>query len=291
MAGLVAPLERKNGWSLAERAGEAHPVGMQRLLGEADWDADGVRDDVRDFVIESIGDKDAVLIGDDTGFLKKGVRSAGAQRQYSGTAGRTENCQIGTFLAYASRRGRVLIDRESYLPKSWTDDRERCRAVGVPDDVPFATKIEHFQAKLQRALDAKAPFAWVTADEAYGQVKRCGTGWSSARSRTCWRPRSTTPSSPPVAPRPGSTPWWPACRGRHGSACRQGPAPTGTGSTTGPGCRSGSGGRTASATVRGRREGEVSDVHERRAAVPASPLPRPQTHKAYPRAVPNSLTG
>ncbi|MGW1047454.1 IS701 family transposase, partial [Streptomyces sp. NPDC002547] len=136
MAGLVAPLERKNGWSLAERAGEAHPIGMQRLLGEADWDADGVRDDVRDFVVESIGDKNAVLIGDDTGFLKKGTRSAGVQRQYSGTAGRTENSQIGTFLAYASRHGRALIDRELYLPKSWTDDRERCRAAGIPDDVP-----------------------------------------------------------------------------------------------------------------------------------------------------------
>jgi SRSO17 transposase len=172
MAGLIAPLERKNGWSLAERAGEAHPIGMQRLLGEADWDADGVRDDVRDFVVESIGDKNAVLIGDDTGFLKKGTRSAGVQRQYSGTAGRTENSQIGTFLAYASRRGRALIDRELYLPKSWTDDRERCRAAGIPDEVPFATKIEHFQAMLQRALDAKVPFAWVTADEAYGQVKR-----------------------------------------------------------------------------------------------------------------------
>jgi len=172
MTGLVAPLERKNGWSLAERAGEAHPIGMQRLLGEADWDADGVRDDVRDVVIESIGDEDAVLIGDDTGFLKKGTRSAGVQRQYSGTAGRTENSQIGTFLAYASRRGRALIDRELYLPKSWTDDRERCRAAGIPDDVPFATKTEHFQAMLQRALDAEVPFAWVTADEAYGQVKR-----------------------------------------------------------------------------------------------------------------------
>lgn len=171
MAGLIAPLERKNGWSLAERAGEAHPIGMQRLLGEADWDADGVRDDVREFVVESIGDPGAVLIGDDTGFLKKGVRSAGVQRQYSGTAGRTENCQVGTFLAYASPRGRALIDRELYLPVSWTDDRERCRSAGIPDDVPFATKVEHFQAMLQRALDVKVPFAWVTADEAYGQAK------------------------------------------------------------------------------------------------------------------------
>ncbi|MFD4144724.1 IS701 family transposase [Streptomyces sp. NPDC058572] len=171
MRGLVAPLERKNGWTLAERAGDRLPIGMQRLLGEADWDADGVRDDVRDYVVETIGDKDAVLIGDDTGFLKKGVRSAGVQRQYSGTAGRTENCQIGTFLAYASTKGRALIDRELYLPASWTDDRERCRDAGIPGEVSFATKTEHFKAMLLRAVQAGVPFAWVTADEAYGQSK------------------------------------------------------------------------------------------------------------------------
>jgi SRSO17 transposase len=171
MRGLVAPLERKNGWTLAERAGDRLPIGMQRLLGEADWDADGVRDDVRDYVVEAIGDKDAVLIGDDTGFLKKGVRSAGVQRQYSGTAGRTENCQVGTFLAYASAKGRALIDRELYLPASWTDDRERCRDAGIPDEVAFATKTEHFKAMILRTVQAGVPFAWVTADEAYGQSK------------------------------------------------------------------------------------------------------------------------
>lgn len=121
--------------------------------------------------METIGAKDAVLIGDDTGFLKKGTKSAGVQRQYTGTAGRTENCQIGTFLAYSSARGRALIDRELYLPASWRDDRERCRAAGIEDCVPFATKNEHFKWMLQRAIDAKVPFAWVTADEAYGQVK------------------------------------------------------------------------------------------------------------------------
>ncbi|MGW6412332.1 IS701 family transposase [Streptomyces vinaceus] len=175
MRGLIAPLERKNGWTLAERAGDRLPIGMQRLLGEADWDADAVRDDVRDYVVETIGDKDGVLIGDDTGFLKKGVRSAGVQRQYSGTAGRTENCQVGTFLAYASTKGRALIDRELYVPASWTDDRERCRGAGIPDEVVFATKTEHFKAMLARAVEAGVPFAWVTADEAYGQSKslRC----------------------------------------------------------------------------------------------------------------------
>jgi SRSO17 transposase len=116
MSGLVAGLERKNGWTLAEQAGEVSPDGMQRLLRWADWDIDGVRDDVRDYVIEHLGEPDGVLIVDDTGFLKKGVRSAGVQRQYSGTAGRIENCQIGTFLAYASPRGHALIDRELYLP-------------------------------------------------------------------------------------------------------------------------------------------------------------------------------
>ncbi|MFD7283924.1 IS701 family transposase [Streptomyces sp. NPDC059862] len=171
MTGLLAPLERKNGWTLAEQVGQLRPDGVQRLLNHSEWDEDAVRDDARDFVVETIGAKDGVLIGDDTGFLKKGVRSAGVQRQYSGTAGRTENCQIGTFLAYASAKGRALIDRELYVPKSWTDDRDRCRAAGIDDTVPFATKIEHLKWMLQRAIDARVPFAWATADEAYGQVK------------------------------------------------------------------------------------------------------------------------
>jgi SRSO17 transposase len=171
VSGLVAGLERKNGWTLAEHAGELSPDGMQRLLRWADWDVDGVRDDVRAFVVERLGAADGVLILDDTGFVKKGIRSAGVQRQYSGTAGRTENCQIGTFLAYSSARGHALIDRELYLPQSWTGDRDRCRAAGVPDDVEFATKPRLAMAMLERAFDAGVPFGWVTADEAYGQVK------------------------------------------------------------------------------------------------------------------------
>ncbi|HEY0495517.1 MAG TPA: IS701 family transposase [Kutzneria sp.] len=170
VSGLVAGLERKNGWTLAERAGETCPDGMQRLLRRADWDVDGVRDDVRDYVVEHLGDPHGVLIGDETGFVKKGRRSAGVQRQYSGTAGRTENCQIGTFLAYASRHGHALIDRELYLPESWTGDRDRCRAAGVPDEVEFATKPRQLIAMLARALEAGVPFAWVTADEVYGQA-------------------------------------------------------------------------------------------------------------------------
>jgi SRSO17 transposase len=171
LSGLVAGLERKNGWTLAERAGEVSPDGMQRLLRHADWDTREVRDDVRDYVIEHLGDPGGVLIADETGFLKKGTRSAGVQRQYSGTAGRTENCQIGVFLAYASTRGHALIDRELYLPQSWTEDRDRCRAVGVPDDVEFATKPRLAQAMISRAIAAGVPFAWFTADEVYGQAK------------------------------------------------------------------------------------------------------------------------
>jgi SRSO17 transposase len=171
VSGLVAGLERKNGWTLAERAGEGSPDGMQRLLRWADWDIDGVRDDVREYAVERLGDPGGVLILDDTGFLKKGVRSAGVQRQYSGTAGRVENCQIGTFLAYASPRGHALIDRELYLPESWTADRDRCRAAGIPDEVEFTTKPRQGMAMLGRAITAGVPFSWVTADEAYGQVK------------------------------------------------------------------------------------------------------------------------
>jgi SRSO17 transposase len=171
ISGLVARLERKNGWTLAEHAGALSPDGMQRLLRRADWDIDGVRDDLRDYVVEQLGDGEGVLIVDDTGFLKKGTRSAGVQRQYSGTAGRTENCQVGTFLAYACAGGHALIDRELYLPESWTSDRDRCRAAGVPDEVEFSTKPRQAMAMLGRAFAAGVPYSWVTADEAYGQVK------------------------------------------------------------------------------------------------------------------------
>ena len=144
---------------------------MQRLLRHADWDTREVRDDMRDYVIENLGDPQGVLIADGTGFLKKGTRSAGVQRQYSGTAGRTENCQIGVFLAYASRHGHALIDRELYLPQSWMSDRDRCRAAGIPDDIEFAPKARLPQAMLERVIEAGVPFAWFTADEVYGQTK------------------------------------------------------------------------------------------------------------------------
>jgi SRSO17 transposase len=171
VCGLVAGLERKNGWTLAEHAGEVCPDGMQRLLRRADWDVDGVRDDVRDYVVEHLGEPDGVLIADETGFLKKGTRSAGVQRQYSGTAGRTENCQVGVLLAYASRYGHALIDRELYLPRSWAEDQDRRRGAGIPPEVEFVTKPRQAQAMIARAAAAGVPFAWFTADEVYGQAK------------------------------------------------------------------------------------------------------------------------
>lgn len=180
LSGLVAGLERKNGWTLAEQAGEVCPDGMQRLLRRADWDVDGVRDDLRDYVVEHLGEPDGVLILDETGFLKKGRRSAGVQRQYSGTAGRVENCQIGVFLTYAGSGGHALIDRELYLPESWTADRDRCRAAGVPDEVKFAAKPRQAMAMLARAFDAGVPFSWVTGDEVYGQAPYL-RGWLEER--------------------------------------------------------------------------------------------------------------
>jgi SRSO17 transposase len=168
--GLLSEVERKNGWTLAEAAGHMGPERMQRLLNFYAWDTGGVRDDVREVVVECLGDAErGVLIVDETGFLKKGTKSAGVARQYSGTAGRIENSQIGVFLAYASERGRALIDRELYLPKEWTADRGRCGEAGIGDEVAFATKQVLAQQMIERALDAGVPFGWVTADELYGQ--------------------------------------------------------------------------------------------------------------------------
>ena len=167
--GLLAPLERRNGWTLAEQAGDGSPDGVQSLLCSPGWDPDLVRDDLRAYVVERIGDPDGVLIADETGFAKKGRMSAGVQRQYSGTLGRTDNCQIGVVLDYATARGRALIDRELYLPVSWTNDRDRCRRAMVPDEVEFATKPQQARAMLERAVAAGVPFTWFTADEAYGQ--------------------------------------------------------------------------------------------------------------------------
>jgi len=168
LRGLLGEVERKNGWQLAEHAGETTPDGMQRLLTSARWDPDGLRDDVRAYVVEHLGDPGGVLVVDETGFLKKGNKSAGVQRQYSGTAGRIENCQVGVFLTYASPKGRALVDRELYLPKEWAADAARRAEGHVPEQVGFHTKPQLAQQMLARAVDAGVPAGWVTADEVYG---------------------------------------------------------------------------------------------------------------------------
>lgn len=168
LRGLMGRVERKNSWQLAEAAGDATPHGLQRLLGRARWDADAVRDDLRSYVVEHLGEPDGVLIVDETGFLKKGTKSAGVARQYSGTAGRIENSQIGVFLAYRSRRGAAFLDRALYLPRAWAEDEPRRGAAGIPEGVAFATKPEMARAMLRRALKARVPARWVTADEVYG---------------------------------------------------------------------------------------------------------------------------
>jgi SRSO17 transposase len=181
LRGLLAGLERKNGWTLAEHAGAVSPDGMQRLLRTADWDVDGVRDDLRGYVLDQLGDERGVWIVDDTGFVKKGVCSAGVQRQYTGTSGKIDNCQLGVFLAYGSPRGRALVDRELYLPTSWTEDRDRCAAAGIPAEVGFATKPQLGIDMLARAHTAGVLTGWVTADEAFGQ-NRAFRSWLAGRS-------------------------------------------------------------------------------------------------------------
>lgn len=166
--GLLASIERKNGWQMAEELGEANAHGVQRLLEEADWDEEAVRDELRAYVIEQLDEADGILVVDETGFIKKGKKSAGVARQYSGTAGRRENCQVGVFLLYASAKGQAFIDRALYLPEEWTGDRVRCREAGIPDEVGFATKGELAQQMLQRAFAAGVPADWVVGDTVYG---------------------------------------------------------------------------------------------------------------------------
>ena len=172
LQGLLSGVQRKNGWQLAEWMGEATPDGVQHLLERAQWQADAARDVLRGYVVEQLGDVDGVLIVDETGFIKKGRHSAGVQRQYSGTAGRIENSQIGVFLCYAGDGGSAFIDRELYVPRQWSDDRQRCEAAGIPATVGFATKPELARSMLERALDAGVPCGWVTGDAVYGGDRR-----------------------------------------------------------------------------------------------------------------------
>jgi SRSO17 transposase len=170
--GLLSEEERKNSWTLSERAGHRVPDRMQRLLSTTDWDPDALRNDLRSYVVEKLGDPDGVLVVDETGFLKKGRRSAGVARQYSGTAGRVENCQIGVFLTYAAGTGRTFLDRELYLPKEWADDAARCEAAGVPKGRGFKTKPALAIDMIERALNAGVPAKWAAGDAVYGQYSK-----------------------------------------------------------------------------------------------------------------------
>ncbi|WP_216327511.1 IS701 family transposase [Deinococcus aestuarii] len=174
LRGLLSPLERRNGWQLAEHAGEHTPDGMQRLLSTAGWDADAVRDDLRAYVLDTFG-PGGILVIDETGFLKKGTKSAGVKRQYSGTAGRIENCQVGVFLAYTTEHGTSFVDRELFLPQEWADDPERRREARVPAALGFQTKPQLALTMIERALNAGCKPAWVTGDSVYSSSALCRT--------------------------------------------------------------------------------------------------------------------
>ena len=249
LIGLLGPVQRKNAWQVAEQIGDDDPDGVQYLMGRADWDPDAVRDDLRASVVETLGDPDAVLILDETGFLKKGVHSAGVARQYTGTAGRIENAQVGVFLAYVSRHGTALLDRALYLPKQWADDPGRCEKAGVPEATPFATKPALARAMLGRAFTAGVPAAWVTGDEVDGSdgglrrwlegeaTAACDAGWRAKGGPTCWRFGPTRPCGRASGRR--RSPRWPRrCRGGPGTGSRSPPGARGRGGMSGRGCRS-----------------------------------------------------
>jgi SRSO17 transposase len=181
LSGLLADVRRKNSWQMAEAIGEVTPRGVQHLLNDAHWDPDAVRDDLREYVVEHLGDEESgVLIVDESGFLKKGEKSVGVARQYTGTAGKKENCQVGVFLCYASKEGAAFIDRALYLPREWTDDPQRLSEAGVPEGVSFATKGELAKAMLQRAFEAEVPAQWIVADTVYGMTRGL-RGWLEKR--------------------------------------------------------------------------------------------------------------
>jgi SRSO17 transposase len=180
---LLGPERRKSGWMRAEAAGDPGPWRQQALLGRARWDAEALRDVVRDYVVEALAEPDGVLVVDETGFLKQGKASCGVHRQYTGSAGKITNCQIGVFAAYVSGRGHAFIDRALYLPKAWTDDPDRMAAAHVPPTTKFATKPQLAAAMIQRAIAADVAFAWVAADSIYSvgeiemMLRRAGKGY------------------------------------------------------------------------------------------------------------------
>src|SRR6266481_5574112 len=217
LEGLLGDEQRKTGWMRAEAAGDPGPWRQQAILGRRDWDAGALRDIVRDYVIEHLADDDAVLVIDETGFLKQGKASCGVARQYTGSAGKITNCQIGVFAAYVSRHGHAFIDRALYLPKEWTDDPDRLEATYVPPDTGFATKPKLATRMIARAIAASVPFEWVAGDTVYGvgdieqQLRRAGKGYVFGVSG------DRSPARPPTSPGRGARPT--------GSACRQGPEP------------------------------------------------------------------
>ena len=181
--GLLGPERRKTGWMRAEAAGDAGPWRQQAILGRGRWEADALRDIVRDHALEALADPDAVLVVDETGFLKQGKSSCGVGRQYTGSAGKITNCQIGVFAAYVSRHGHAFVDRALYLPKDWVKDPARLAAAHAPEGVTFATKPRLALGMVERAIEASAPFAWVAADTVYGTgevemaLRRAGKGY------------------------------------------------------------------------------------------------------------------
>ncbi len=227
LEGLLGDERRKTGWMCAEAAGDPAPWRQQAILGRRDWDADALRDIVRDYVIEHLADDAAVLVIDETGFLKQGKASCGVARQYTGSAGKITNCQIGVFAAYVSRHGHAFIDRALYLPKQWTDDPDRLAAAYVPDDVGFATKPKLAARMIARAIAASVPFKWVAGDTVYGigdlerHLRRAGKGYVlGSAALTCFNPGASgrrSPAPPQTSPGRGARPT--------GSTCRQEPEP------------------------------------------------------------------
>ncbi len=190
--GLLGDERRKTGWMRAEAAGDQGPWRQQAILGRGRWEANSLCDIVRDYVVEIFADNDAVLVIDETGFLKQGKASCGVGRQYTGSAGKITNCQIGVFATYVSRHGHAFIDRELYLPKSWTDDPVRLAAAHVPEETGFATKPQLAARMIARAIEANVPFSWVAADSVYGvgaieqALRRAGKGYVLGVSSSHW---------------------------------------------------------------------------------------------------------
>src|SRR6185369_2198357 len=201
--GLLGPERRKTGWMRAEAAGDPGPWRQQAILGRGRWEADALRDVVRDYALETLAAPDAVLVLDETGFLKQGRSSCGVARQYTGSAGKITDCQVGVFAAYVSRHGHAFIDRALYLPKAWADDPARLAAAHVPPGITFATKPRLALAMLERATAAKVPFAWVAADSVYGvgevetALRQAGKGYVLGVNGS--RPFSSWGGKPPVA--------------------------------------------------------------------------------------------